>query len=308
MSGSGENVCIELTVSKLGTRRKVDPRAIREEDTELLHVAKDILDRGSLRPIVGILSRAKTHVRDHRALAVPILRAGVSMLPLGLMSEVDAFLTETNGVVAEMAHAFAYGEYEQCIAEAKAKLEPLKLFDEDDYPSKAKVASAFKIRWSYFTFEVPDRIRSVSAAIYARESARLEADFADVRAQARAVLREQVQKLVDGMLSALRPDPVTGKRRTINRTFGVKLADYLAVFPFRNIDSDDALAQQVDRMNELLRGADAEAMMMDQPLRDVVTQGFEEVAGVLAALVEEAPLRRFNLRSAEDEEAEEVEA
>lgn len=289
------NLCIRLKVKKLGLRRRVDPSQMQEDaDTELLHVSKDILDSKSLRAITAVLSHAKSHVRDHRAFPVSLLRGGIYPLPTMLLDEVDQYLRETDERVQVLAHNFAINEYAQAKDKARARLEPMKLFDETEYPSVVAVSKAFGLKWSFFTITVPEAVKDVSAAVYARENAKLEAEYADMRQEMRAILRAQAASFVTQLANALSLDE-SGKRKKIRATVGQKLADFCAVFPFRNIDDDESLAEQVGKIRDLLSDVDVVSLKTNAMLCDTLAFEFSEIADDLGKLVEEAPLRKFNL-------------
>lgn len=291
------NLCIRLSVKRLGIRRNVDPTDLKEEaDSELLHVSKDILDSRSLRKITSVLSHAKSHVRDDRAFPVKVLRGGIYPLPVMLMDEVDGYLRQTNEKVQTLAHNFAINEYAQAKDAAKARLAPLNLYDETEYPSVTAVAKAFGLRWNFFTIEVPEVIKSVSSALYARENEKLSAEYVKLRQEMRAILRAQAHEFVVRLASILSADPDTGKRKTIRATAGQKLADFCAVFPFRNIDDDKSLSAEVDKIRDLLTSVDAQTLRTDDILCDTLAVEFSKLASDLEKLVEETPIRKFNLK------------
>jgi len=293
------NICISLSLRSLGTRARVDPGEVEESEAqELLHVSKDIFDRKAIAPIVGLLARARAHVRDTRAIPVPILRGGVYMLPVMLMDEVNTYLTDTNAQVQQLAKLFARNDYQAACDEAKARLQPAGLWSADEYPAASRVERAFGVRWNFFSFDVPARVKEISSAIYAKEQAKIKAELEGVKEEAIGILRAQccgfVQQLVNMLATG---DEITGAKKAIRTRFTAravgKLEEFLATFPFRNMFGDDLLQQQVARLRDLLAGVDVTELKTSEDLRLNMERSMIKVQEELSKLVVAAPVRRF---------------
>lgn len=293
-----------MSLSRLWTRRSVRAQGDQEgmtldyggdnqvevKDKKMVHVAKDILVCKELKDIERRDGETRLWIM-RRALPSPLLRAGVYLIPLGMVQDVDAYLTDAEKERNKLIEAFV-DAYPAKIKEARAKLKDL--FNPAEYPAVASVRSQFDMRWSIVQWGPDDKLKSISKALFERERAKIESDWANAAEQIRDALREGMAGMVSHMAAVLTGGE-DGKAKRFKESTVKKMDEFLDMFDKRNITNDTELSKLVTTAKKLLSGVDAKALREDDKIRERVTKGISEIKSKLDTMVEVRPARRMTL-------------
>lgn len=284
-------VCLQLSIGRPGTRAKVDPDLFETDaDMSMLHISKDIFDSTELQNVRRLDGQARAYIRSI-ALPSPLLRGGVHLVPIELVPEIDKKLEEYHEKRRDLVKLFlkAYRAKDGLVAQAKKRLKDL--FDEDDYPSAARLENAFTWSHIYISFDTPSNLKGVSKAFFEREKKKAESRWAQAADEVQLLLRAEMKSLVDKMVDKLTPEE--GKRKAFRGANVDNLADFLTKFDFRNVTDDDELSKLVKQTRALLKGVDVETIRKEEAVRESVRKGFDELKTKLDGLAGERPKRRI---------------
>lgn len=253
-----------------------------EADKDQLNLTKRLVDARTLRPAMRVLGKAKQYLRSRAIAAHRVFGERTYLVPSLCSVEVDERLTELSGELALEAQKVADG-WAEAVATQAAKLGPL--FDATQYPTADDVKTSFGLDWSFVSFAAPENLETVSSALFRREQAKTERQFADAYDEVRIVLRETLRTLVSEIAAKLAPKD-DGQPRVFRGTILDDLADFLGSFDLRNIADDRELATVVYRLRGLTHGIDAEALRDGAQLREAIRSQMATATAELDALVE----------------------
>lgn len=287
-------VCIEITLSRLGTRRKVSTGAVEmpkgdiggeevETDRTLVHVSKDILDSPELKAIQRHHGELRSYMRG-RCLPAPF--KGVNLLALELVETTDKWYQAWLADDLDLRAAFGR-VYPAKIREAQQRLGVL--FDPRDYPPAETIDRAFGSNLRYLSVGVPGMLEQINKAIFRREVEKTEAACAEITQEINDVLYATVKELVDHMVERLTPE-ADGKPRVFKNTLVTNMTEFLDTFPARfgvikQGGDPTALEQLVAQAKDVLQGVTPKTLRDSGKIRDYVRTNLEKVKQSLDAMV-----------------------
>jgi hypothetical protein len=290
-------VLLQLSTGRFSTKRKIkDLGAVHVDaaadgsttDKSRIDIAAEILESVELDAIFSFDGATRRYLVG-RALPVALLAPGVYVMPVVSVSEIDAYLSRRGEERGPLVAAFL-DVYESRAADGRAAL--ARLGDPAAYPPIDVVAGAFRMGFAWFSMGAPGGLAAIRADLYARESDKLAASFAEALDEARTALRTMAAGLVDHLLDKLSPD-VTGKRKRFEESTVVKLIEWCGSFDARNLGDDGALAAEVSKIRLLLSGVSARELRGSEFARRDVSGRLSEVKTVLDGLLRDAPARFF---------------
>lgn len=294
-------VCLVLSFSHFGVRRKVDPKKVMAAPSEALgpdaresvHVGKDILESEALGDVAKMAGEARMFVRNEEVPA-KFLRGGMYLVPALRLEAIEEKLKGCEGKYGILVDAFM-SEYDSGRIQeaARKRLEPLGLFDAKDYPSSASVRGCFRMRWRWLEFSVPDKLRETNPALWAAEMKKSQEMWAEASAEIKAGLREVAQGIVAKLVARLEPGE-DGKRKALRAETFAPLSEFLESFPFKNVTGDEELRTELDKLRALTKGVDVDDLKRYGGLRNKLRADLEVASSRLEQLVEEAPERRIS--------------
>lgn len=301
------SICLKLSFSRLGTKRSVKKSQVAEKaqgektdgtdvpvavyaDTSMVHVGKDILDSPELRAILSHHISIRTWVVA-RSVPSPLFKVGVFVLPVTLLDEVYAYLEQELAVDMKLRDAF-YAEYERLKGEAQTRLK--ELYNPADYPPVERLAAAFSITWSLIEWSTPGKLKKLNKALYDKEKAKAEAEWANATLTIRDALRVSMADLVDHFMERLSGDE-DGKPKRLHEKRVKDLNEFMELFKARNLTGDADLAGLVEKAQKIMSGVDVTSLRGDADIRQRVTEGFTEIKAALDTMVEDLPSRKFAL-------------
>jgi hypothetical protein len=297
-----QDKCVVLSVEfrNYGTSRKVDMDTVEvDADKSYMSAKKYIMDDSeNLRQIHRIWSKGKALLWS-KALPAP-LKDGMMLIPNDLIDEVESSLNS----LQKEAEPFIKALVKELPALKERDRKVLRAqFKESDYPTEAQVESAFYIYWQYVDFQVPDKLRKVSNAMYQKEVEKQTKSWSEAAEAAQAFLRETALGLVTQFANQLKVEKVEKrgnlkkgkeKRGRIYDSTIDKLKQFIEDLPARNIVGDTRIMALATMVQQAVNGVDADALRNDDGLRAKVAEEIETVKADLAGLMKQ-PMRIISL-------------
>lgn len=276
-----KTVIFELGIYRQGFTRRVRTSDIDETaDPDMIHVAKDLVARESLRGVQRVDNDFR-HWLQRRALSCSMLRGGVYLIPLTLVEQVDrefAAYKECRDVEV----ALFVASYAKCRDEARERLGPL--YCQSDYPEETELLDAFRVVGRFWSFDAPAALSGISEELWEREKARVEAEWRQAAVEVQEALRLAMADLVGHLAERLKDTP-DGKRQRIHDSAIEKLNEFLDSFAARNVTGDTELEGLVAKAKKILGGRDADDLRKASDVRAYVRTGFESVKKDIESLV-----------------------
>jgi len=273
-------LCLSMTIHRWGVSRKASLGAVTvQADKALLGLRKRLLSSKKLTAIDAVADRARLYLKEN---ALPsFFKSGVYLVPMEMVETIEAkmqvFKAEFDDAVAEFLV-----EYPSLVGEMA---DPLGvLYNPLDYPEVGKVAATFGFEWRYVSFDVPGRLKAISAVMFEQERNKAAAQIATAATEVQAALRVGLKGLVDGLVDKLQPGE-DGKKRRLTAPSVEKLQTFLQTFDLRNITDDAEMAALVARAKDVIGGTDVEALRTDKDLRESVLAAFETLQNDIEPLV-----------------------
>ncbi len=282
-------IAYSLTLRGIGTSRKVPTDAVQTDaQPDRIRISKRILEGDEMKGIrkLDLGLRVFLHTRS-----VPYpLKAGIYLIPVDLLEEVDAEVERVRPLRDALVRKLAdrIDELRELDREALASL-----FDEEDYPSAERICAEYGIETRYITLDLPGNLRAVSRAVFDREAKRMRSELESAGEAVRQIQRAQLKGLVDGLVARLTPKD--GGRKRVLRSGGPldQMAEFLGRWGQLNVTEDGELAKIVSQAKSILKGVDVEALRKEETLVIGVKQGMEKIQAALEPLIQDAPRRRF---------------
>jgi hypothetical protein len=288
-------VVLSLSVHRIGVNQRLedDEFEAQDADKDMVTATKKLFaDCEELNAVNSHLYQTKKYIE---ARCLPsTFRGGIYFVKANAIETLDDYLRERTRELKPLVEAFV-AVLDQRIEEAKSKLG--RLGETARWPTAAKVRRRFRIEWRWLAFETPERLKGFSRSLYDREREKAQAQIAEARDAAIALLREQMKKLVDHMVERLTPGD-DGKPKKFKGGTVENLASFLQTYDLRSA-GDAELDGVVKRAASLLDGVDAQLIRDEEGVRAAVTNGFSKLKAGLDKLVQDRPRRMIDF---EDEQ------
>jgi len=274
----------EVEIRKHGNERTAD-------NDETLGVSKEILESPAYEAIKRLDGDIRRYLESRSVRAKSLFRDSVVFVRADRTVETDEALKQYGERRQELVNAFVDGDYDQAIMRARRKLEPLGLFNEDDYPTAGKLREAFGMKVNYPEFgTVSANLKTVSSEIFRRQMAESEAAIAAATVEMRDVLRGQALELSNHLVERLTPT-ADGKAKVFRDSAVENVREFLETFNARNITNDQELEASVARMRALLDGVDPQTLRDSTRFRDQVRQNVTAIKAEFETLLADRPTR-----------------
>lgn len=286
--------CLMLTYRKLGIHRRMDSATVLSIDTEpsRVRVTKSILSCPEYLAITRLYSRVRTKLEK---LTLPAgLRSGMYLIPVSLASEVDTIIANAEDELRQLVDVFL-AQYDKRIVEEESRLKAA--YHTRDYPDPGTVRAAFGLTYSYFTFDLPGTLETISATMLKREERRSMEKVNNMLEDVNTYLREAMRSLVNHLVDRLSPSE-SGKSKTFKSSTLTNLLEFLNTFDARNLGNDIELSQLVTTAKNVLSGVDSQLLRSDQSIANVVQNGMGTIKAQLDSLLIKKPIRLYSFDEA----------
>lgn len=276
-------VLISISISCLGTKRKVKASAVVDDEMDIdkgfLHISKDILQSPILTDIKKFDSITRKWIADR---SLPsMFRSGIYLWPIALVLEADSYLQARGLERAQLVDKFM-AVYAAVRAEAAQKLGDL--YNPADYPPADEVLNQFSQSYQFIECGVPGRLKDINQAMFEREQQKAEKNWTEALTEAKTILRTQLAELVNHMADRLGVDE-EGKPKKFKNTLVSNLDNFLKLFQCKNFADDSELAAVVDECKAIMAGTTAEKIRDDKALRACLSAGFDAIKAKMESLV-----------------------
>lgn len=289
---TGRSVVFNFQVSSPRFVRRINTAEVApEEDPDLFHVSKDLIDQDALKAIRRHASQFKTWMRTRRAVSCSLLRGGMYLIPAELVVDLDARYQAWQKERDELVEAFI-ARYDALKTDARRRLGP-KHYRDQDYPPAAALDRAFGVTAGFLSIDVPKALERVDSKLFEREQARVEADWKDAWSEIRDAVRVAFAELVEHLAERLTPGE-DGKRRIIRDSSIENLHEFLDTFAARNLTNDAELEALAAKARAVMAGVGGEELRSIDVTRDRVIKGMSEIRRGLDGLVVTAPRRQMS--------------
>ena len=262
-----------------------------DADKNWISVTKKLLESETLTKVNRVLQRARLWLETH-ALSANFFKKGIYAIPKPTLEEAFAELGKMQKEHGQLADEFAEKEYEPAIAEAKKRLGK-KFFQQEDYPSKEAIRSAFAMAWETVTMDVPVDLEDINAQIYQQEQRKAEQKWEKAGEQWEQLMRAQYLEAVSHLVEILTPTK-DGKLKVFREAALDKIVEFNKTYNPRNVTNDVQLEAMVKMSRELVRGKTMADLKDDEHAREMLRSRFQTVKNTLSTMVTIAPSREVS--------------
>jgi len=286
--------CVVLSVEfrTYGTSRKLNMDKIETDaDKNRIHATKHILDSDNMEAIHKVFRKTYAWLWT-KCLPAP-LRAGMYLLPVELIEEVDAKLKQTEEEIKPFIEALK----EELPTLMETDRRQLKSqFNEDDYPTEKEIDDAFYIESRYIDFKVPDKLKTITGRMYAREIEKDKKAWEEAAEDVKAFLRKTMNDFIEQFAGQLKIEKTKKgeKRGRIYDSTIDNLKQFAEDFSSRNLANDSALMKLVAKVKVAIDGIDADTLREDDRLRSRLAETMEKVKDEMSNLMKR-PVRAIEL-------------
>ncbi|MDD5060689.1 MAG: hypothetical protein PHN44_00190 [Candidatus Marinimicrobia bacterium] len=289
-------IALSVTISKIGTRRKVDSRKVQIKESEgeqpesdAIAVNKELISCPSFDAITKLDGDFRTRLYK-LALPNPLFRNGTYLIPVSMVEYIDEMVETYKNERANKISAFV-ADYRNAVTDARSRLGGL--FNINDYPDIETVRGSFQVVAQYIEIGLPAALGSISPEIFNRERAAFNDKLVSAADEITAAMRESFKELVDHMVERLKPG-ADGKPKIFRDSLVNNFKEFMDTFSARNITNDTDLEALVSKAKDILGGKSAEDLRNYDSIRENVVSGISEIKEQLSGMVIDAPKRKFN--------------
>ena len=298
---AARSVCLNFKIGKLRGRRRVPTAMIqvaaelmgandKQPDKDLLHVSKSVLECDTLKEIASMDGDMAQYIR---ARCLPsMLRAGIYILPVVLLEEVDAKIELYKRERQLLIDHFVDNQYEKIKKQDATRLGPL--YDERDYPPVGEVKRRFYVENRMFSFDVPKALKTLKSDLWKREFVKSQEFWKQNTEAISALLRDEFAKLVKHLAATLEPGEDGKKKRFYASTIS-NLTDWLDLLKARNLADDADIAGLAEQAKKLLDGVAVDDIKDDEATRENIRKEFAGITARAEQLATERPVRAIDL-------------
>jgi hypothetical protein len=289
---TGRSVVFNLQISSPRFVRKISTSEVApDEDADLFHVSKDLIDQDALKAIRRHASQFKGWMRSKRAVSCSLLRGGMYLIPAELVVDVDSRYQAWQKERDELVDSFIL-RYDALKTDARRRLGP-KHYRDQEYPAAGALVRAFAVTSGFLSIDVPKALERVDSKLFEREQARVESDWKEAWAEIRDAVRVSFAELIEHLAERLLPGE-DGKRRVLRDSAVDNLHEFLDTFSARNLTNDSELEALAAKARAVIAGVGGDELRSIDVTRDRVIKGIGEIRRGLDGIVITAPRRQMS--------------
>lgn len=288
-----ETVCLDLEFTRNSFVKRIDAETCIDTDVPADSVSVDvdvkrfavnkrIIDKTWLKRINAVRSALISDTIKPNFVESRMLRGGMYLIPLKLVSKVEARLKLAKKDF-EIAVEDFLSEYENAKDEARADLTE-RYYNEADYPSVESLRADFTMKWTWKVFNVSEALKQVSAELFEEELKKAEVEWASAAEDIKAGLRASLSELVNAAYEKLTPD-ADGKKKVLHESVVNKIKDFLETFEARNLAGDTELGDLAEKARRMLDGVTGKDVRKSEALRETMRANMEALKTEMDGLV-----------------------
>lgn len=294
-----DSVCFTLTMRHWGNRRQDSAKKLNQ-NAKQCRLSKQLIDASEYDAIRSFQNDVYLWcVSPTKGHAVPsFFKEGIYLVAASEVDKFEAKLKESVDKLRNELVPALLAAYPKRIDEAQGVLEPLGLFDKNDYPDAENLRGRFNIEWNWISFDVPQNIPSEVRKV---EVLKIENAFKAAETQISLALQEGFQGILSHIVDRLSENKNGDKPRIFRDSLFEDLTGFISTFSTRNLVNDTKLAELVEKANSILssvRGNDtetkAQAVRESGTLKEQTAKAFEALKQSIDQSIVEKKSRKFN--------------
>jgi hypothetical protein len=164
------------------------------------------------------------------------------------------------------------------------------LYNPADYPNS--LVGLFAVEWDFPSVEPPEYLLRLNPQLYQQETARISARFDQAVQLAEEAFTQELSKLVSHLTERLTVD-VNGQQKVFRDSALTNLTEFFTRFKSLNVGSNAELDHLVETAEQVLAGADPEAVRNSEALRQQITTQLSAVTATLDGMLVDQPRRKI---------------
>ncbi|MBI3352653.1 MAG: hypothetical protein HY036_08745 [Nitrospirae bacterium] len=286
-----QGILVQFSVSVWGGRIKLPSSDMHTEaDPDFIRGTKYLVDRSYLKPVEQVRNSARSYLRSH---SLPFPITSILFIPRDMINKIEAKLWEYKEEFLRQTDDFV-AQFENAKRVAQLKLNGL--FNEGDYPEE--MSSRFEFNWKFFAVTAPGKMSILDPALLRREEERFVQMINDFRENAVSVLRLRFSEMVSRIVDRLSGEDKRFKNSTIGN-----IQEFLSCFDQLNINNDEELKREVERVKGILAGVDPTALRSNADFRIGIATQMTQVQDQLNTMMENRPKRLLWMEPEEETKA-----
>lgn len=260
-------------------------------ESKMISVTKKLFDCPELKAIAANQVKVDEYLK-RRSSPMP-LKKSHHLLAADLFAEVEHNLNEFLEKHNELVDKFV-GVYEKAVEEAKQLLGDQ--FNPSDYPTKENVKHYFYFGWEYLQFGISERLKELDKEVATRQEEQFQTQILQAGETCSALLTQQFQKLLEHLADRLTPVEEEGelKRKTFRDKMLDPISDFLAVYDFRNLGSNEALTPLVNKVKSLMNGVSVSKLKENMNTQQELEKEIKTIKEQIDKMVIDQPLRSIS--------------
>ncbi len=260
---------------------------------QFLSAAKKLLD--TKHPAFAAVTSLRSQIISYwKGLSLPYPEPGVRLIK---QSEIEAFnqrLTEYRQTLTDAVTNLDQ-HFESLKETARGQLG--SLYNPADYPTS--LVGLFAVEWDFPSVEPPEYLLRLNPQLYQQETARIAARFDQAVQLAEEAFTQELSKLVSHLTERLTTG-VDGEKKVFRDSALTNLTEFFTRFRNLNVRSNPELDKLVETAEQVLSGADPNAVRNSDELRQQISTQLSNVAATLDGMLVDQPRRKI-LRSVRTE-------
>jgi hypothetical protein len=260
---------------------------------QYLSAAKKLLD--TKHPAFAAVTSLRSQIISYwKGLSLPYPEPGVRLIKQG---EIEAFNQQLMQYRQTLTDAVSNLDqhYESLKDTARSQLG--SLYNPADYP--ASLEGLFAVEWDFPSVEPPEYLLRLNPELYKQETARISARFDQAVQLAEEAFTQELAKLVSHLTERLTAG-VDGEKKVFRDSAMTNLTEFFTRFKSLNVRSNPELDRLVETAEQVLAGAEPEAVRNNDALRQQITTQLSTVTAALDGMLVDQPRRKI-LRSVRSE-------
>jgi len=249
---------------------------------------KKLLPKSIISPPIQIANSARMHIR---AFCTPFPIQGLNLISNSLIPRLNDILAEHKANFDNAVEHLAQ-IYHQAIQDAKEHLEPIGLFNQNDYPRN--ITQRYSFSWRYITIASQQSLSIMDPDFIAEEKAKFQQMIDEARILTKQALTEQLHQLIQHAVERLTPDN-DGKQKIFRDTLVTNFDEYFDTFYHRNIWNDQELTDLVEKAKRVLRNVSPNQLRSSTNIRETIADGLKQLKDILDQSMSELPTRHIIL-------------
>lgn len=279
-----KGVCLYVKMACPGFNASMDSDLVdTDADKDLIKVTKITLDAPQHKAIRSLHSQIKKYLRT-KSLPIPKFMKSSYFIPnqdiVEVFERLEKFIEEHD----EDLLPSLVKHYEHAKAEAKKRLK--SAYDEEDYPSVQVLKNACYIAPEVLELRTPEKLKSVSPSLYAKQTKALEAKFSETLMEMRTYLRSSILEMVQHLEEKLKGKDEEGRPKVIRESALKHIEEFIESFnASRNVTNDTELQSILGKLRQVMSGASIEMVRGDEQFRAQLARSVAGINKQLTSLV-----------------------